>query len=202
MFNDYFLKGHLKEPYVANLKTPITHWIMMGLQNGGRYSYDDYEYTRSFPIENRSNACTDKIKERLNGMSYKDLADLLKEKTLICFGDGTLNESEFLDDYPQNVTKLHDLILFEGSKYKNYSEYCTSILLSIYLFSIIGQTLAAVRKYKYSDLTVVPPLSMMGLWMFLMMWETNSRYITNYSCIMVICCITGLKILNDFFSKT
>lgn len=57
VYSHNIYKNYISDKQYQNLKTPYWHWIMMGLQNNGYYSPDDYEYTRSYEINERSAAC-------------------------------------------------------------------------------------------------------------------------------------------------
>ncbi len=201
-FNSYIDRDHLKDAQYEQLKTPIAHWLMMGLNEGGKYRKEDYDYTWSFPLDKRSEACVKMIKERLSDMGFGGFLAHLGDKSMVCFDDGTLAEHEVLDDFPQYDTALHELILTEGKYYKTYSLYVTGIMYSFYIFMIAGCVKEIVSKRKNDAVTALAPvLSTFGIWAFLMLWETNSRYITNLITMFIICALMGIHHITEKHMK-
>lgn len=72
---------------------------------------------------------------------------LNSKKLYKVFGDGTLGISDFLDDMPQNDTKLHEYILYDGSHYNVYSLLCNSFLW-IYNKICSGDDASCIRGIK------------------------------------------------------
>ena len=67
IYNHNIYKNYISDEQYQNLKTPYWHWIMMGLQNNGYYNPEDYEYTRSYDVNERSAACRKKAVRLLAG---------------------------------------------------------------------------------------------------------------------------------------
>ena len=97
----------------------------MGLQNNGYYNPEDYEYTRSYDVNERSAACRKKAMERIKELGVSGLFKLWTNKAVICFGDGTYALSDFLDDTPANETGIHNYILYAGKNYSKYQSFST-----------------------------------------------------------------------------
>ena len=99
------------------MNTPLTHWVMMGLNDSSRGAYhpDDYTFTRSFsdPKE-RNDAILDVIGERIQEQGFDGLTRLFSEKTIKAFGDGTYAISDFLDDGSEARGALHEYVLYDG----------------------------------------------------------------------------------------
>lgn len=68
----------------------------MGLQNNGYYNPEDYEYTRSYDVNERSAACRKKAMERVKELGDTGLFKLWTSKAVICFGDGSICIVRFL----------------------------------------------------------------------------------------------------------
>lgn len=189
VYSHNIYKNYISDEKYQNLKTPYWHWIMMGLQNNGYYSPDDYEYTRSYEIKERSAACRKKAMERIEELGVSGLLKLWKNKALICFGDGTYALSDFLDDTPANETGIHEYILYAGKNYNKYQSFSTGLLLFLYLLAILGSVRDIIGKVKYrqSVLPAAPRIAMLGILCFLILWETSGRYFTNYVPILIVC---------------
>lgn len=136
--NAYMYSVHLDRAECEELHTPYLHWVMMGLQNSGQYNAEDYEYTRSYPPEERNQACLARIQERIQTLGTLGLARLFLDKAAICFGDGTYALSDFLDDAPAHAVALHQYILYAGANYRGYQHLTTGILLAVYFFLLWG----------------------------------------------------------------
>lgn len=184
-YKTYIYNHHITEETYQDLETPYWHWIMMGLKNCGSYNPEDYVYTRSFSVDERSAACRSEAFRRAGELKLSGLYRLWSEKTVICFGNGTYALSDFLDDSPQNTTSMHDYVLYDGEKYKDYEQLSTGLLLLFYLLAAAGAVRECIGK-KETTKAVVPRLAMVGIFCFLLLWETSGRYFTNYIPLLII----------------
>lgn len=192
--NAYMYGVHLDKAACQELNTPHLHWVMMGMQNNGRYSPGDYEYTRSYPPEERNQACLARIQERIRAMGVPGLARLFAGKAAICFGDGTYALSDFLDDSPARASALHRYILYDGEHYRAYQNVTTGILLAVYLFMLWGALRCLREKAGSRTLSeLAPRLACLGILAFLLLWETSGRYFTNFVPLMLVCAVLSLS---------
>lgn len=194
IYNHNIYKNYISDEQYQNLKTPYWHWIMMGLQNNGYYSPEDYEYTRSYPVDERSGACRKKALERVKELGFSGLFKLWTNKAIVCFGDGTYALSDFLDDTPANETGIHDYVLYAGKYYAKYQHASTGILILLYLLAICGAIKDIIGKFKNEEerSKLAPRLAMLGIVCFLLIWETSGRYFTNYVPVLIICASLSL----------
>lgn len=181
-FDAYMYHNHLDKATSDELRTPYWHWIMMGLQNNGYYNADDYTYTRSYPASERTNACKSVIHQRIKDLGFTGLWQLWLGKATVCFGDGTIAVSDFLDDTPAETIELHSYILYNGEHYPSYYRYATGYLLSIYFLMVFGICITYFKEknHRKNLAYLAPRLCTLGILAFLLLWETNARYITNY----------------------
>ena len=70
------------------------------------------------------------------------------------------------------------------------------------VMSALEKLLAALKK-KYTEPArfMAPYIAFFGLALFLLMWETSGRYITNYIPILFICAAQGPELLNRLIFK-
>lgn len=172
--------NHLDKKTAHEMNTPYLHWIMMGLKGKGAYNHEDYEFTRSIPSQEVNLVLWDEINRRVRDLGPAGMFELWTNKAEICFGDGTLSLSDFLDDKPERKGGLHEWILYEGKYYKWYYLITTGMLLAAYFMMILGSAFELSVRRKLSRYQLTPQLAVFGIFLFLLMWETNVRYFTNY----------------------
>lgn len=184
----------LEKDVAEQMNTPYLHWIMMGLSGKGSYNGDDYEFTRGFAdTELRDNAIKKEVKRRISEQKLTGLITLYEEKTVNCFGDGTFAASDFLDDLPQNEFGLHKYILYDGEKYLNYSSICQGVFLMIMLMMIVSGIKYYILSSQVEVRYIFFSLMFLGIWMFLMLWETTARYFFNHIPAMIIMAVVGIS---------
>jgi len=205
-FNSYFSANHLTDAERAHVQnTPYTHWIMMGLKGSGGYNAADYEFTRSFDDpEERNRAINAEIGSRVSELGFTGVFKLACVKGGISMGNGTYALSDFLDDSPVRESFLHSFLLYSSPNYKIYSGICCGIHLGIMLlavFSAIEGLLRAARGKEEKAGFMAPYIAFFGLAIFLLMWETSGRYITNFIPVLFICAASGPKLLDKIIFK-
>lgn len=190
-FQSYLFQYHLDREQARRMNTPVTHWIMMGLNRntGGAYSPEDYTFTRSFegPAE-RDAAIRKEIGNRLRSGSFAEKAEFYSKKIEVAFGDGTYAISDFLDDSPAAPGKIHDYLLYDGVNYMRYKYATQPALISAYVFVLLGAA-AALRRGKGYD--IVPFIAVFGVFLFLLFWESSSRYFLNFVPVIFLCAAQG-----------
>ena len=223
LFNGYIYSHHLDKEQAIKRNDPYTHWIMMGLEGSGGYHSADYDFTRSFedPVE-RKEANIKVIKERIRAHGFKGMFGLYTRKSIRCFGDGTFQLSVFLDNRTENRNMLHRFVISSGDYYDIYRHVCEAIFFSMMIFMVIHglqhvftkQKVSTNRRslqteglYKHkvfadqkhdervndSQVILAPSLSVFGILLFLLIWETDGRYITNYLPFIFICATMGIN---------
>lgn len=205
-FNGYIYTYHLDRERAAQDNDPYTHWVMMGLKGTGGYNPDDYNFTRSFndPDERRT-ANIEEIKRRIADYGPDGMFEFLTKKSVKCFGDGTLGLDDFLSDR-QDKNFLHKLVLPEGKKYELYKHICEALLFTFMLFMIFPALKYIFGKKNYSAkkeiqtskdnfINLAPMLAVFGIFIFLLAWEANRRYFSNFVPAIIICATLGI----DYF---
>ncbi len=127
-------RNYIPKEDLARTKTPVIHWVMMGLEGNGRFRSEDEEFTRSFDDpEERDREIVQKIGERIQKKGFFGMIALFADKSFIDYGDGTLGLSDFLDDVPLNESSLHTYILYEGEHFGRYYKLCCAVFYAIML---------------------------------------------------------------------
>lgn len=180
---------------------PYTHWLMMGLNTPeseggtsigwGAYSADDNEYTGiQSTVEAKKEANIIKIKERLNNFGLSGYIKFLFNKFKYVWNDGTyyvfnkigwgtINKDSFLYDY------------VIGEKSQNTIKPFLNCLHEFTMLMILVAIIVHI-KMKEDDSIRVMGISMVGIAIFLLIWEARSRYI--YFMIPIFCILAAYGI--------
>ena len=181
-FNGYIYSKHLDKEMNDKLMRPHIHWVMMGLKGDGRYNAEDYRFTDSFrDLKEKKEKDSEEVARRIKKLGAPGIFKLVCAKTAIDFGDGTYGISDFLNIQPSNKTSLHDWVLYDGKNYDKYSTYATALHIVLMFGMIMGILLMLINKTYKENKMLVPYLALIGIWLFLMGWETNRRYFSNFA---------------------
>jgi len=184
-------------------KIPYTHWIMMGMNSTtmGIYSGDDYNLiTYSVPTTaERQKINIVEIKKRLKAFGYIGYIKFLADKASITWGDGTYFAPEKLRREVVNYTTLHDYVLTNGEHFNLYYTFSQVVHFTIMIFMTISVAILFKRK-EYNFLFSIL-LSIFGLFIFLLIWETRSRYLINFIPLFIILAVFGFKSVFEYILK-
>lgn len=198
-FNGYIYSSHLDKTQAERYNTPYTHWIMMGLNNGGGYNPHDYDLTRSFAtMRERRNANITEIIKRAQNFSEEGMLNHLTIKAVKCFGDGTFAFSDFLDDTPLQIRSIHSFMLYSGKYYYFYRHICEAMFVCIFILllsSVFGSLFTSEKNPLRMN---VPIFSLCLLLFFLIIWETSGRYSFNYITMFIVGAAGGI----DYFIQS
>ena len=181
----------------ARQNTPLTHWFMMGAQGDGRYNGGDYDFTRSFStVEERDTAVRAEVLRRYREMGAEGILQLWARKTAVDFGDGTCGISDFLDDGVMNRSGIHDWLLYEGRYYRYWQAICNGSLLLLLLLAV-GSVLGFLRRGQQAEektalLRIILYMNFLGIWCFLMLWESSPRYFSNSMGMILVTAVLGI----------
>lgn len=154
-------------------RLPKEHYVMMGLCRQGGYSAEDHELSSSIiDIEQRKAAEIEVIKERLSEYGLVGYAKFLLGKISYTWTDGTYYAPMKLNIDPINNNFLSSVFTFSGKHYQLYAQIMKAVQLALMLLIAFSS--------KKDDLTLMMSLSMLGIFLFLLVWETRSRYIVNF----------------------
>jgi len=173
---------------IQERRMPVSHWIMMGLYGDGRYHPAEYEFSMGLPdLDARRQEIPPIIWERVRERGFAGMIRHFGTKLAINFESGTFNQRDFFWLEPQNETDLHDIVLNNRQHYDTYNHIATALLLAYIGLALLGAA-RALRKPEFC----VPWLSLIGLALFLMIWEVNNRLPMNYFPVIVLAAVLGL----------
>lgn len=178
-------KGISSEEQLDRYRFPTTHWIMMGLKDEGGFDGEEHNFTKFQPdYETRKIKSKEVISQRLSDMSAADMCEHLVQKLGFTWGDGTYYINHHLGHSEYNFIKY---LISRGTKALLYFQsYHFMILIAMAMSVISGAFKGERNSMSYIR------LAMFGLTLFLIIWETRSRYLFNFIPLMLIMAADGI----------
>ena len=170
-------------PDAKNMAIPKTHWVMMGLQGDGGYSDDDFNATIANGPD-RVGYNIRVIKERLGEMGPIGYAGLLVRKISVTWGEGTYNLVAVVSGKPRRADSATMKIFYREGDYFGVYNFVAN-LIQVGLVSILAiWGVLTVKQFGRTEMIL--KLSVIGIFLFLLVWETISRYLVNFLPILII----------------
>ncbi|RHR84882.1 hypothetical protein [Faecalibacillus intestinalis] len=176
---------------------PLTHFLMMGMNPiaRGGYSQDDVDFTQShIGLYNKTSANMKVVKRRLREYGIIGYSQLLIDKSIRNYNDGSFawgGEGNFYlvvnEDNSRGTTLLRNIFYNEGKYYQLFETFLQSVWILILFFNIFS--LKNIRNYKL----LVIPLSIIGITIFLLLFESRARYLLLYAPFYIILFVIGMN---------
>ncbi len=178
-------RGISSEEQLDKYRFPMVHWVMMGLKDEGGFDVKEHNFTKFQSDYQTRNANARKaIKQRLSEMSAADMCEHIGKKLGFTWGDGTYYVNHHLYKAENNFTKY---LICRGTKSLLYFQsYHFMILVTMALSVLSGAFKGDKNSMAYIRLAVF------GLTLFLIIWETRSRYLFNFIPLMLIMAADGI----------
>lgn len=184
---------------------PIAHYLMLG-QNDKTYGvFDgaDRALTVSFATKEEKVANAVKVaNERFVKRGFTGNLRFFIVKNILNYNNGTFSwayEGEFFKDVPVREDGLsiflRDVYYPDGKYHNLYAIFCQGVWLLI-LFGCIGLFIE-----KQGEKYVVAMLAVLGLTLFLLIFESRARYLFLYTPIYLVLGMSGLKKIYDKLNK-
>lgn len=141
---------------------PLIHWVMMSADGRGGYNSADFNYTQSFSGCQKIPADFSRLAEKLEAQGVFGFIGHLCNKTAYTWENIT-----FMAGYYYNDS-------FSSPSFITASFLCHFTLMFSILLSLVDS-----RK-KGADESFVFRLSLFGLCLFLLIWETRCRYLVSF----------------------
>ena len=186
----------INEDRSYSIKIPYQHWILMSLKGNAGYDVEEYKLTNEAGnYDQKVESINARLKERLKEYGFSGVAKQLLKKITITWGDGNYYVTEQL-----RAGRIRDIDIYEfllpNGKYSSYYKYIPQGLhLSLLVFCLI----AAFRAIKEKELDkdkMMLLIMILGVFVFLLLWETCSRYIFNIVPILILVSIDGIDYIS------
>lgn len=161
---------------------PVAFWIMMGLsQPDGAYHGGDMELVHAGETKSeRVQIALDEAARRIREMGWKTYLVLLQHKTTRTFGCGN-GEIQYMFGrqpvYPDHF--LHQLLLDKNPGYRVVDKLVQCHYLVFYVLSISAVIYGLKRRAAALAAHCAPYLSLLGFYLFMLLWESNHRQLIN-----------------------
>ena len=184
---------------------PNLAWVALGMRNDGSYA-------QNVAFSDDLNALT--TKEEKNAFIKTYMKEHLSEaftirhfidKTQHNFSGGKFTSSDF------TAVGEHERILYEmmdpgGKYYWKTSQITFCYIALIYLFYLLGGIygiIFSIKNKKISAMKIMTDISFVGIFLFLMIWESNNRQLYNQVPLFWLALFINLVLFMNFpfFSK-
>ncbi len=166
--------------------TPTIHWVMMSIPTAdnpyGGYA-GDYGITWGMQEAGATKAevmdsIYARMKDRIYTLRYPNrLALAVLRKNANSQGDGSFGMTEMLDDGPVRPNGISEFVLESGRFYPLYAAICSGVWFAMLACAAL-QVFADIRRRDMRR--VIPIIALLGMQLFLLIWEARSRYMFSF----------------------
>ena len=201
-FNVFVSSLHFTTPEELNERQyPLTHWVMMGLKGNGGYNAEDSNFTdNSGTYEERKAANIKEITKRLEEFGPAGLFEHLTEKAKWTWSDGTFFIDRHISNEPVRPNILHQFILKDGEFHPIFSFISNTYLLTI-LVSVCVSIISSIIKPRINYFVLLKGIIFCAF-LFFLVWETRSRYLMNFTPVLLILTAHGIITAAQLLFKT
>lgn len=176
---------------------PVAHYWMLGQNDRtyGAFAGEDWNFVTSF--ETREDKVTNSVegaKERIRNRGILGNIRFYSVKNMVNYDNATFSwayEGDFFVDIPSGTNGLSKILKSiyypDGKYYKTYATICQGVWLVLF-FGCIGVLWDKNRKYME-----VPCIAIIGLTIFLLLFESRARYIFLYTPVYVLLGCIGIR---------
>lgn len=171
---------------------PAEHWVMMGLVGDGSYNHADYLVSTSIadPAQRKEYARSE-IAARLTQRSPAKFLQFAQIKQLRSWGSGNADVSPFLEAEPLKP----GIALQLGASYGEYHfvyQYASQSWQVVMLALLAAGAWLGWRRSDWRLRLGLCAGSVLGVWLFLLLWEAGQRYIIN--CVPLLAVLMGAAV--------
>lgn len=182
---------------------PTSAWLALGMRGNGSYS-ENVEFSDAVnelsSKEEKSAYIKAYMKEHANeAFSLNHILSKAQNN----FAGGTFTCSDFTVN-TSGHSILWELMDPGGRYYYGASGYAFSYVAMMYLLFFLGGICALIRLFQGKNglpfMKVAADLSFFGLFLFLMIWESNNRQLYNQLPVMILATFTSAELLLSGFN--
>ena len=179
------------------------HFVKMGLneRSDGVYDEEDVIYSKSFEtIDERDAANMEAVKERLSAFGLFGYLDFLTRKALVNFNSGNFawaaEGSFYVALFNRDTPFASRLMSYYYSDGERYHEFLL-VSQALWLALISGVFLFSFKRRHHArreqKQTAVIRLSLVGLVIYVMLFEARARYLYTFLPLLIIAAVLGFR---------
>ena len=184
--------GAMNQSELYQKKMPFTQQLMMGLKGNGEFNNEDYGYIKSIQGKDaKTQVNLTIIQERLaQHANDNDLLSFFTDKLVHVWGNGALFATNRLEKegYSKN---LYLMFLF----------YAQAEWIFIIVCLILGCIFRKYLNKSQRDLQFILYVLCFGFMIFLLAWESRSRYLVNVSPLILLAGFLGAQATYNYYLK-
>lgn len=178
---------------IDNVKVPLTHWIMMGLNNEGSFNYEDNRITNEAGnYKEKKQTNIKHIKSRLKThIKNGTLLQFYTKKMSFLWSDGTYYAPAILIP-PVHKNVLHDIVI-SNTPYFDWFYILSQIqhiLMMVMILLSIGCT--HYLKDEQKEIRNFLCITIFGTILFFLLWEVSSRYLVHMLPVLIVTSYIGM----------
>jgi hypothetical protein len=181
---------------------PSIYYLMVGMNDErfGAWNQNDYNiiFDECTTKQERTERSIKEIKQRLNDYKVDGYIKFLTKKSTWEWGDGTYFAPVKLAFPHLKDSVLHEWFLYEGKHYNTFAYYSQTFQV-VMIFLILASIYIRLKLGKIDSMLLVN-LSIFGIYVFLLLWEARSRYILNFTPLLLISAIDGFCFISSSIS--
>lgn len=200
--NQFLVKHGVSEQMMWEEEFPVTHWIMMSLNLNakGGYVTDDVGLTRDcVGKEAKQKANLEQISDRIQIRGIAGtLHHLFVTKATRMWADGTYSSADYISRKPLVQGSFRDFFARNG-KYNSWYSLITQLYHMLLL--IMGICFGIRNMLEKNNASLVSELILIGVFLFYLLWECNSRYVIVFLPILVEIAVNSMDMGNSKASE-
>ena len=185
----------ISEELSDELEFPVTHWVMMGLTPGsGGYNEKDVKYTHEQPdYAAKKKANIEIIRRRIQRYGAAGLlTHIFGEKLRHEWCKSVLAGDYYGAKHPMRQTRTWELLAGGGKWHWILQMYSWPYYAMLIVGLVLAGFSAFLEKTERSSAFSVSRLTLLGIFLFLSIWECNSRYLVCFVPVMILTASDGL----------
>ena len=169
---------------------PPIHWVMMGMNETGGYNQGDVDYAKSLENydsrnRNEKGLLIERIQQKGTVGTLKHIFD---KKMMRTWGNSLLGADDYISRKPIHFNSFAENVFGQSGKYHGI---CLLFSWMYHIAILLGCLLSVIFTLKKKKEVNFLQLSIVGICIFLSIWECNSRYLFVYIPVMYMCAADG-----------
>lgn len=203
LYNSYDMAGAMGMEIEEEKAFGMAHYLMLGFREdtNGVYSGEDENFSMSFDTKKERNAANmEMIKKRIKDFGVTGLMKHYVKKSLTNFNDGTFTwgwDGNFYAGIIEEPDHIVSPILRSFYYDSGALSFLFWILMQfwwlIVIMGFIAGGMDVIKHHTKSDLELVMLVALMGLTVFVMLFEGRGRYLYIYSPIYILVSVYGYR---------